>query len=138
MQSPLASPQVSYWPVFIALFKPNQGVLSDAIFVENNGSNQNGRLMNAQTFRNDATIGTKYTTTTLSNLAGIPTYIGRRLIGEIEPRHFSRVDVICRTVVGLSEPGAPRQTSELWAELAWAEIQSEGIGRPRAEQSVQN
>ena len=130
MHSLLADSQIVYWPVYVAFFQGDHRNISEAIFVEDNPVGESGRLMNAETFKNDPMVGTNYTTVFGQQLRKIPTYLGKCLMGHIEPKNVSRADIICRTVVGLSGPASPCEAPKPWTQLAWAELKSEGIVHP--------
>ena len=136
MDSLLADPQQVYWPVYIAFFDDGFGVISQAIFVEDDCASESGRLMDAQTFQTDPMVGTKYTTLTRISLRDIPTYIGKNLKGHIKPMDLYRADVICRTIEGLCGPASSRRASKPWTEPAWAQLKTEGIVQPIEECSV--
>ena len=138
MHSSLAGPKQLYWSVFIARFIDRSRKINESIYVEDDHAREKGWLMNAETFMNAPKVGTKYIAVAREHLDKLPTYCGRYLIGHIEPRNLSRVNIICRTVIDLSGPGSPCQASELWTKLAWAELESEGLVHPPMESSVQN
>lgn len=127
MHSLHASRGQVYWPVYIAFFNEGNNNIGQGMFVEDDSARTRGRLMKADTFENAPMVGTKYTTVSPSFLYEEPTYIGRRLLGQIESRNLSRADVICRTIVGLSGPASPFQASKPWVEQAWKELEREGI-----------